>query len=66
MSYRMGEKSLQVTNRPGGFITCLIIMIATIVWVQWTSFHYLWRGYSFERSSSRDGYAFCDECSICS
>ncbi|MGO4787614.1 hypothetical protein AB4124_09335 [Paenibacillus sp. 2KB_20] len=39
MSYRMGEKSLQVTNRPGGFITCLIIMIATIVWVQWTSFH---------------------------
>ncbi|MGG4104170.1 hypothetical protein AAXB25_09565 [Paenibacillus lautus] len=39
MSYRMGEKSLQVTNRLGGFITCLIIMIATIVWVQWTSFH---------------------------
>ncbi|WP_246059772.1 CPBP family intramembrane glutamic endopeptidase [Paenibacillus lautus] len=33
----MGEKSLQVTNRPGEFITCLIIMIATIVWVQWTS-----------------------------
>ncbi|WP_098743111.1 type II CAAX endopeptidase family protein [Paenibacillus sp. EZ-K15] len=29
---------MQVTNRPGGFITCFIIMIATIVWVQWTSF----------------------------
>ncbi|WP_433939278.1 lysostaphin resistance A-like protein [Paenibacillus lautus] len=34
----MGEKSLQVTNHPSEFNTCLIIMIATIVWVQWSSF----------------------------
>ncbi|EGG32203.1 CAAX amino terminal protease family protein [Paenibacillus sp. HGF5] len=29
---------MQVTNQPGEFNTCLIIMIATIVWVQWSSF----------------------------